>query len=123
MQRRIPYAKPCITDLEIRYATDTAANGWGERCHDDITRFEDAAEAIGSVSHGRRAGSIGRFGAFSFHGTKTLTTGEGSMFVTNDADLYERVLTVRRLTENLAPDCAGFSFAFKERRQEHSRAL
>lgn len=56
--------------------------------------IEDAAEAIGSQWHGRRAGSIGTFGAFSFHGTKTITTGEGGMFVTSDAELYERVLTL-----------------------------
>ena len=59
-----------------------------------IPIIEDAAEAIGSLHDGRRAGSMGAFGAFSFHGTKTLTTGEGGMFVTNDADLYERVLTL-----------------------------
>ena len=56
--------------------------------------IEDAAEAVGSVWHGRRAGSLGAFGAFSFHGTKTVTTGEGGMFVTNDDALYERVLTL-----------------------------
>jgi perosamine synthetase len=59
-----------------------------------ILLIEDAAEAIGSVYRGQRAGSMGAFGAFSFHGTKTLTTGEGGMFVTSDSDLYERVLTL-----------------------------
>ncbi len=59
-----------------------------------IPVIEDAAEAIGSQWHGRRAGSLGRFGVFSFHGTKTLTTGEGGMFVTNDSHLYEQVLTL-----------------------------
>jgi perosamine synthetase len=205
---RIHYTKPSITDLEIRYATDAAANGWGEHCYDYIRRFEhqfsqhlgvrhaiatssatgalhmglaglgigagdevilgdinwiasaaplvhlgakpifvdvlpnswcldpkaveaaitprtkailavhlygnlcdmdalaviaerhklhlieDAAEAIGSIWHGRPAGSMGTFGAFSFHGTKTITTGEGGAFVTNDDALYERVLTL-----------------------------
>jgi perosamine synthetase len=53
--------------------------------------IEDAAEAIGSVYKGKRAGTIGNFGVFSFHGTKTITTGEGGMFVTNSKDLYNEV--------------------------------
>lgn len=59
-----------------------------------IPLIEDAAEAIGSVFHGERAGSMGEFGAFSFHGTKTITTGEGGIFVTNNKDLYDHVLTL-----------------------------
>jgi len=227
---RIYYTKPSITDLEIRYATDAAANGWGDRCYEYIARFEDAfrqhlgvkyaiatssctgalhmglaalgvgpgdeviladtnwiataapitylgakpvfvdilpdswcidpekaeaaitprtkaiiavhlygnlcdmnallgigdrygipiiedaAEAIGSIYHGKRAGSMGIFGAFSFHGTKTITTGEGGMFVTNDADLYETVLTLsnhgraRAQTKQFWPDMVGFKY-------------
>jgi len=227
---RIPYTKPSITDLEIRYATDAVTNGWGERCYEYIGRFEDAfrahlgvkhaiatssctgalhmglaalgigpgdeviladtnwiataapivhlgarpvfvdilpdtwcidpvlaeaaitprtkaiiavhiygnlcdmdrllaigerhrvpvvedaAEAIGSIWHGRRAGSMGRFGAFSFHGTKTLTTGEGGMFVTNDDALYEHVLTLsnhgraRGQTKQFWADMVGFKY-------------
>lgn len=230
MNPRIPYTKPSITDLEVRYASDAAANGWGEHCYDYIVRFEDAfrqhlgvrygiatssctgalhlglaalgigpgdeviladtnwiataapivhlgatpvfvdilpdswcidparaeaeitprtkaiiavhlygnlcdmdrllaigaahgiaviedaAEAIGSIYHDRRAGSMGRFGAFSFHGTKTLTTGEGGMFVTNDAELYERVLTLsnhgraRSQSRQFWPDLVGFKY-------------
>uniref|UniRef100_UPI002AFE2496 DegT/DnrJ/EryC1/StrS family aminotransferase n=1 Tax=Hoeflea sp. TaxID=1940281 RepID=UPI002AFE2496 len=56
--------------------------------------IEDAAEAIGSAWGGKRAGSMGAFGTFSFHGTKTMTTGEGGMFVTNDSSLFERVTTL-----------------------------
>lgn len=56
-----------------------------------VAIVEDAAEAIGSAWGGRKAGSIGAFGTFSFHGTKTMTTGEGGMFVTNDSDLFRRV--------------------------------
>jgi perosamine synthetase len=227
---RIPYTKPSITDLEIRHATDAVTNGWGERCYEWISRFEDAfrshlgvkhaiatssctgalhmglaaigvgpgdeviladtnwiataapivhlgakpvfvdilpdtwcidpalaetaitprtkaiiavhiygnlcdmdrllaigkrhgipvvedaAEAIGSVWHGRRAGSMGRFGAFSFHGTKTLTTGEGGMFVTNDDALYEHTLTLsnhgraRGQTQQFWADMVGFKY-------------
>jgi perosamine synthetase len=230
MKPKIPYTKPSITELEVRYATDAARNGWGEHCYDYILRFEeifkqhlgvkhaiatssctgalhmgmaalgigvgdeviladtnwiataapivhlgarpvfvdilpdswcidpdkaeaaitprtkaivavhlygnlcdmdrllaigekygipiieDAAEAIGSVYHGKRAGSLGKFGAFSFHGTKTITTGEGGMFVTNDADIYERVLTLsnhgraRGQTKQFWPDVVGFKY-------------
>lgn len=56
--------------------------------------IEDAAEALGSVYEGKKAGSIGDFGVFSFHGTKTVTTGEGGMFVTNRKDLYDTVQTL-----------------------------
>jgi perosamine synthetase len=230
MKSRILYTKPSITELEVRYATDAAANGWGDKCYDYINRFEqlftqhigvkyavatssctgalhmgmaaldigpgdevimadtnwiataspivnlgakpvfvdilpdswcidpnkveasitsntkaivavhlygnlcemdrllaigekysipvieDAAEAIGSVYHGRCAGSMGTFGSFSFHGTKTITTGEGGMFVTNDADLFERVLTLsnhgraRSQAKQFWPDLVGFKY-------------
>lgn len=230
MSSRIYYTKPSITDLEVLYATDAAANGWGERCYEYTTRFEDAfrqhlgvkhaiatssctgalhmglaalgigpgdevimadtnwiataspivhlgakpvfvdilpdswcmdpdlaenaitshtraiiavhlygnlcdmerllaigqkhnipviedaAEAIGSVYYGKRAGSMGIFGTFSFHGTKTITTGEGGMFVTNDDALYEAVLTLsnhgraRSQTKQFWPDMVGFKY-------------
>lgn len=230
MNSRIYYTKPSITEREIRYATDAAANGWGERCYEYIGRFEalfrehlgvkyaiatssctgamhmglaalgiktgdevilgdtnwiasaapitylgatpvfvdvlpdtwclnperveaaitprtkaiiavhlygnlcdmdallaignkhgipvieDAAEAIGSQWHGRRAGSIGVFGTFSFHGTKTLTTGEGGMFVTNDDAIFEKVLILsnhgraRGQIKQFWPDVVGFKY-------------
>jgi perosamine synthetase len=59
-----------------------------------IPVIEDAAEAIGSAWHGKKAGSMGAFGAFSFHGSKTITTGEGGLFVTQDTALFEKVLTL-----------------------------
>jgi perosamine synthetase len=230
MKPRIHYTKPSITELEVRYATDAAANGWGDKCYEYINRFEeafkahlgvkyaiatssctgalhmgmaalgigpddevimadtnwiataspivhlgakpvfvdilpdswcidpelveqaitsrtkaivavhlygnlcemdkllaigkkygipiieDAAEAIGSIYHGKRAGSMGRFGAFSFHGTKTLTTGEGGIFVTDDPEFYEHVLTLsnhgraRHQTKQFWPDTVGFKY-------------
>ena len=230
MNARIPYTKPSITSLEVQYAADAAANGWGDECYAYIHRFEklfsthlgvkyavatssctgalhlgmaalgigqgdqvimadtnwiatasaivnlgatpvfvdicadtwcidpakveaainsqtkaivavhlygnlcdmnsllavgkkygipvieDAAEAVGSVYHGQRAGSMGLFGAFSFHGTKTVTTGEGGMFVTNDADLFERVLTLsnhgraRGEKKQFWPEAVGYKY-------------
>lgn len=60
----------------------------------DIALIEDSAEAIGARYRDRPAGSMGAFATFSFHGTKTLTTGEGGMFVTDDSALFETVLTL-----------------------------
>jgi perosamine synthetase len=58
----------------------------------DIAIIEDAAEAVGTEYKGRKAGSFGDTGAFSFHGSKTLTTGEGGMLVTDDESIYKRCL-------------------------------
>ena len=57
--------------------------------------IEDSAEALGSEYGGKKAGALGDIGVFSFHGSKTLTTGEGGMFVTNDDHLHRRVMTLR----------------------------
>jgi perosamine synthetase len=57
--------------------------------------IEDAAQSIGSTWRGRKAGSFGSAATFSFHGTKTLTTGEGGMLVTEDGDLHARVNALR----------------------------
>jgi perosamine synthetase len=55
----------------------------------NIKVLEDAAEAFGSEINGKKAGSIGHAGVFSFHGTKTISTGEGGMMVTNDERVYQ----------------------------------
>jgi perosamine synthetase len=60
-----------------------------------IAVIEDAAEAIGSEYRGCRAGSLGTTGVFSFHGSKTLTTGEGGMLVTDRTDVFERAAVLR----------------------------
>ena len=60
-----------------------------------IPVIEDAAEAIGSEFKNRKAGSFGRTGVFSFHGSKTLTTGEGGLLATNDTNIYKRILFLR----------------------------
>lgn len=60
-----------------------------------LALIEDAAEAAGGIHAGRPAGSFGRVAAFSFHGSKTLTTGEGGLALCDDDELYERMLFLR----------------------------
>lgn len=61
----------------------------------NIAIIEDAAEAIGSEYKGKRAGSFGETGVFSFHGSKTLTAGEGGILLTDREDLYQRAAILR----------------------------
>ena len=61
----------------------------------NVAVIEDSAEAIGSRYKGRLSGSFGAASVFSFHGSKTLTTGEGGMLVTDDDDLRSRALFLR----------------------------
>lgn len=230
MKPRIYYTKPSITEKEVGYATDAARNGWGDRCYEYITQFEnkfreytgahyaiatssctgalhmglaalgvghtdeviiadtnwiasaapitylgaepvfvdilpdtwcidpgqieaaitphtkaiiavhlygnlcemdrlleigakhgipvieDSAEAIGSYWKEHHAGTLGAFGTFSFHGTKTMTAGEGGMFITQDRALYEKVLTLSNhgraagQTRQFWPDMVGFKY-------------
>jgi perosamine synthetase len=62
---------------------------------DGIPVVEDAAEAHGALYKGRPVGALGRVGTFSFYGNKIVTTGEGGMVVTDDAELAARVRLLR----------------------------
>lgn len=61
----------------------------------DLPIVEDAAQAIGARWIDEPAGRLGDIGIFSFHGTKTMTTGEGGMVVTSRPDLSDRVARLR----------------------------
>lgn len=61
----------------------------------NIKILEDAAEAFGSKYNGQYAGTFGDTAVFSFHASKTLSTGEGGMVVTNDDMLFERMMFLR----------------------------
>ena len=57
--------------------------------------IEDAAEAHGAEVLGKRVGSIGRCGVFSFYGNKIITSGEGGMITTDDGELDQRIRVLR----------------------------
>jgi perosamine synthetase len=63
-----------------------------------ITVIEDCAHAPGAEYKGRRAGTLGDIGVFSFHQQKNMVTlGEGGMITTSRMELYERMLSFRSL--------------------------
>lgn len=82
----------------------------------NIPIIEDSAEAIGSEWNSKKAGSMGAYGTFSFHGTKTICTGEGGMFVTNDDETFEKSLTLsnhgrsKKQKKQFWPDMIGFKY-------------
>jgi dTDP-4-amino-4,6-dideoxygalactose transaminase len=60
-----------------------------------IAILEDCAQAHGAVWRGRKVGSIGDVGAFSFQASKNLPAGEGGMVVTNDEEVAARADALR----------------------------
>lgn len=57
--------------------------------------IEDAAHAVGSELNGRKLGSFGDIGCFSFFSNKNMTTGEGGMLTTDNADLAQKLNRLR----------------------------
>ncbi len=53
--------------------------------------IEDCAHAIETEFHGRKAGTVGDYGCFSFYVTKNVATGEGGMVLTRDGDAIARI--------------------------------
>jgi len=61
----------------------------------DVPVLEDCAQAHGALYKGKKAGSMGRCGMFSFYPTKNMTTGEGGMVVSDDIKLIQKVRMLR----------------------------
>ena len=64
--------------------------------------IEDAAHAHGATFGGRKAGSLGDVGCFSFYPTKVVTSGEGGMVCTNDEEIAKKIRVLRY--DGIGPD-------------------
>ena len=61
----------------------------------DLLVIEDGAHALGASYKGKKIGSIADMTCFSFHPVKPVTTGEGGMIVTDNEELYRRLVLYR----------------------------
>lgn len=81
--------------------------------------IDDCCEAIGATYRGRPVGSFGVAGTFAFYPNKQMTTGEGGMIVTGDADLALTCRSLRNqgrsaMSEWLLHDRLGFNYRMDE---------
>lgn len=83
------YGHPCDMDPILALA---------KKYH--LAVIEDAAEAHGALYKGKKVGGIGRIGIFSFYANKIVTSGEGGMVVTNEAELADRAALLRNLAHS-----------------------
>lgn len=60
-----------------------------------LTVIEDGAHALGASYKGQKTGASSELATFSFHPVKPITTGEGGMVVTGDAELYQKLVLFR----------------------------
>jgi dTDP-4-amino-4,6-dideoxygalactose transaminase len=74
--------------------------------------IQDAACAMGSTCDGEPIGKHGT-AVFSFHGRKILTTGEGGMVVTDDGELYDKIMEGRQFGRNSHGEFRGEGMNFK----------
>ena len=75
--------------------------------------IEDCAESHGATFGGRKTGSFGEMGCFSFYANKIITTGEGGMITTNDPKLAEKLKLLRNLaftTPRFRHELPGYNF-------------
>jgi len=77
----------------------------------DLQVLEDACQSHGAACNGKRAGSFG-VGTFSFYPTKNMTSAEGGMITTNDANIDERCRVIRQhgMRRRYYHDELGFNF-------------
>ncbi len=83
------YGHPCDMDPIMEIAREQS-----------LSVIEDAAEVHGAEYKGRKAGSLGDIGCFSFYANKIITTGEGGMVVTNNDEIAGKARTLKDLAHS-----------------------
>lgn len=84
---------------------------------------EDAAEAHGAEYKGKRCGSLGHLGCFSFYGNKIVTTGEGGMVVSNSKRLLEKLRSLKDLGHSPKKRFLHFEVAYNYRMTNMQAAI
>ena len=80
-----------------------------------IFLIEDCAESFGSFYNKKHSGTFGDVGTFSFFGSKTITTGEGGMLITNNKTIAKKVFKLKtvgvvRNKNNYWHDIIGYNY-------------
>ncbi len=85
--------------------------------------IEDAAQTVGAQYRGKKAGSFGDVGCFSFYATKNLFTGEGGMLVTNNKKIYELAKMFRHHGQSEKERYKYYGLGYNYRMTEITAAL
>ncbi|MCA9816331.1 MAG: UDP-4-amino-4,6-dideoxy-N-acetyl-beta-L-altrosamine transaminase [Cyanobacteria bacterium HKST-UBA01] len=105
-----------VEKISDRTKAIVAVDYYGHPCEADplneiaakanIRLIIDAAHSLGAEYNGKKVGTLASMTTFSFHPVKAITTGEGGMIVTDDADLYQRLCTFR--THGIVKSASSF---------------
>lgn len=69
----------------------------------EVPIIEDSAESLGSSYKGKKSGSFGKFGIYSFNGNKIITTSGGGMLVSDDEEVLRRARFLATQARDAAP--------------------